>query len=568
MSDEWLKKKSTCPNLSFRQFVLNSQTDSLNFIDMERITALLTSLGYSSGFLKERMENIHMVNGIETFCLKNDLNDPFIVFISNSTINEEVVEGVVLSGHPTIGMIVFYTSSKVYKISVRNFNSDTFSSITELESPKFIQQSKSILFGDPSKGYRALQPLSDVIENLFFEAHSLIRDIDGLHPDEALDEICKFIYTKLYDEENNSGDKKYLQKSIYSTMEEAASIARSLYKESTEYDERVFSLRIPKYKKSRGVFSSNIQLSSPSLYRLICLFEDIDLTNSKMDVKGRAFQKMLLPTMRAGMGQYFTPLPIISFIVKILSPTIDDLVIDPFCGSGHFLSESLRYVIDSNSGAIHEKKIHEFKFHKLHGIEKSERMVRISMTDMRLLGDGHSNIRCTDALLNFDNYEDLKEGSFDLVMSNPPFGSILSSEALDRLGEFELKKGRKTIPLEIIGLERCIQLLRPGGRFGIVLPESVLTNKNTKYVREWLLKNTCLFGIVSLPLETFAPFGANIKTVILFGKKRRMGELKNDSNNCVIGKINSVGYDFKGKVTANNDIDLLITPLKQTYEEL
>jgi len=96
------------------------------------------------------------------------------------------------------------------------------------------------------------------------------------------------------------------------------------------------------------------------------------------------------------------------------------LVADPFCGSGHFLTEALDHVRSNHKS----KAADEFAYHKLHGIEESERMVRVAMTDMRLHGDGHANIRCTDALLPFSNYHDIERESFDMVLTNPPFGSV------------------------------------------------------------------------------------------------------------------------------------------------
>ena len=78
-------------------------------------------------------------------------------------------------------------------------------------------------------------------------------------------------------------------------------------------------------------------------------------------------------------------------------------------------------------------------------------MVRVAMTDMRLHGDGHSNVRCTDSLLDFSNYPDIHPESFDLVLTNPPFGSLLGPEALARLGRFEFAQGRRNVPLELLG---------------------------------------------------------------------------------------------------------------------
>ena len=400
--------------------------------------------------------------------------------------------------------------------------------------------------------------LSENFESVFFEAHSFLRDIDGLHPDEALDELCKVIYVKLFDEESGSQESNstYFPR-YYGNHEECASSIRKLYYDANAYDIRVFSLRIPGYKRSRGVFDEPLKLSSLAISKIVELFSRFSFSNSEIDIKARAFQNVYRPASRAGMGQYFTPVNVIRFIVGAVNPNNDDLVIDPFCGSAHFLTESIRIV--SKSGCT-EKQLTDFVFYKLHGIEKSERMVRVAMTDMRLHGDGHSNIRCIDALLPFDNYYDIEPNSFDVIMTNPPFGSILTSEALEYMGDFELSNKKKSTPLEILGLERCIQLLRDGGKLAIVLPESIFVNKTFSYVREWLQKKTKIRAIISLPIETFAPFGTNIKTSILFCTK----EYNSDNSNYKVfsGGIENIGYDSSGKPTTDEDWKGLLNELK------
>ena len=196
-----------------------------------------------------------------------------------------------------------------------------------------------------------------------------------------------------------------MQRASYRCTEEMAATIRGIYQEASDYDTRVFSLRIPGYQRSRGVFTSRIRLSSPALAKVVETFQEYGVGHSAVDVKGRAFQKMLSPAMRAGMGQYFTPEPVVKLMVSVVTPKVHDLVLDPFCGSARFLTTSLQHVA-TTLRSTEEKLFHEFAFSKLHGIEKSDRMVRIAMTDMRLQGDGHSNIRCTDALLAFSNYPD------------------------------------------------------------------------------------------------------------------------------------------------------------------
>src|ERR1700744_3457218 len=107
-------------------------------------------------------------------------------------------------------------------------------------------------------------------DKIFSQIHSFIRDIDGLHADSALDEICKLLYAKLYDEEvTKKGSHYKFQRDRDATVEECAAVIRLLYKEANEYDRQVFSLRAPGYKRSRGVFDSPITLSSEALVRVV-----------------------------------------------------------------------------------------------------------------------------------------------------------------------------------------------------------------------------------------------------------------------------------------------------------
>jgi type I restriction enzyme M protein len=207
------------------------------------------------------------------------------------------------------------------------------------------------------------------------------------------------------------------------------------------------------------------------------------------------------------------------------------------------------------------KAFHEFAFGKLHGIEKSDRMVRVAMTDMRLHGDGHSNIRCTDSLLSFENYPDIRPESFDLILTNPPFGSLLGTDALGQLGHFSLAENRNTVPLEVLGLERCIEFLRPGGRLGIVLPDGLLANRNSRYVREWLEHHVKLRAIVSLPIETFSPFGANVKTSIVFLRKWRNGETREAKHHVFAARADNVGYDAAGRSQDGCDLEMIVGKL-------
>lgn len=120
---------------------------------------------------------------------------------------------------------------------------------------------------------------------------------------------------------------------------------------------------------------------------------------------------------------------------------------------------------------------------------------------------------------------------------------------------FRWQRVEKKVPLEIVGLQRSIEFLRPGGRIAIVLPESIFNAESLKYVREWLLENLSVRIIVDLPNETFAPFGANVRSGILFGRKRHPGEANdNDRKVCMI-KVDSLGYDASGREIKESDVE-------------
>ncbi|WP_440712014.1 restriction endonuclease subunit M [Gordonia sp. FQ] len=412
-----------------------------------------------------------------------------------------------------------------------------------------------------------LRQLNNEYERLLFACHSEVRDIDGLHSDEALDEICKVLYTKMYDErattKKSVGEPFRFQTYGASNSSEVASTIRSLYEESRESEIELYSQRIPGYARSRGVFNSRIRLSDIALYSVVEQLQDFSLVDSGADIKGRAFQKVLGPAIRAGMGQYFTPDPIVRLAVGIVSPTAEDLILDPFCGSGHFLTNALQYVVDSQGDTLSEHALHEFKFFHLHGIEKSDRMVRIAMTDMMLHDDGHTNVRNMDSLLSFDNYPDITalrdDGNvdpavFSVILTNPPFGSTVKAEAAAMLGRFELGAKKKNLPLEVLGLERSIQFLRPGGRMAIVLPEHIIKGKSTRYVRDWLQNVAHIRAIFSFPEEAFTPYGAMVKTCLLILQKLNEGEVPSGEDATLLCELENLGYDATNRPKPGSEV--------------
>ncbi|WP_144656903.1 HsdM family class I SAM-dependent methyltransferase [Bacillus tropicus] len=492
---------------------------------------------YPEEFIEERKENIN-IQDIVGIKLKTYDGFPFMhIFIQDGK-ESKILDYINLSGILGIHIVTDGTVKGTKFYSKKSVNSG-LDYIPDMECykvrsnpPMFV---KTVEQGD-SNSTQIL--LTDKVENLFFEIHSYIRDIDGLHMDEALDELCKLLFCKLLDEhQTNIGQIYKLQKNLYGTIEELAITVREMYANANKanFISNEYS----------SIFNNEIKLSSAAINKIVEVLQSFNLKDSNVDIKGRAFQKVLSPAIRAGMGQYFTPLQIIELSVNIVKPKSKELILDPFCGSSNFLSKSFDYIMNNEKDETNN----------IYGIEKSDRMIRIAMTDLILKGKNLINLKYSDSLLDFRNYENLKESMFDIVLTNPPFGSILGEEAFMQLGKFDLVNGYKSVPLEIVGIERAIQFLRPGGRMAIVLPDGILTNKRMESVRNWIEKHMKIRAIISLPTETFSPFGANIKTSILILRKWNVNEMKDINYKVCMCQINNIGYDAAGRIKKNDELE-------------
>lgn len=484
---------------------------------------------------------------------------------------ERQLETYLASTHTaTIGLV---TDGDLVKTLRKKIDPNDFEYIPDLpsyglETRVRVQLTREIPDGVSGGRSTGLKVLDSEYERVLFDCHSAARDADGLHSDEALDEICKVLYAKIYDERTTTkqpeGTAFRFQTYGASNASEVASNIRVLYEEARNADIEIYSKRIPGYERSRGVFKHQIRLSDAALFRVVDRLQEFSLIDSSADIKGRAFQKVLGPAIRAGMGQYFTPDPIVELAIGVIQPRATDLILDPFCGSGHFLTKALQYVIKMQGASLTQHDLHEFKFFHLHGIEKSDRMVRIAMTDMMLHDDGHTNIRNQDALLSFDNYPDLialrddnkqDPAIFDLVVTNPPFGSIMKQEVMAMLGRFTLGHNKKSLPLEILGLERSLQFLKPGGKLAIVLPEHLMKGKNALFVRKWLHGVASIRAIFFFPEEAFTPYGAMVKTCLCIFQKHAAGQTIGQSDTTFLCEVENLGYDATGRPKSGSEVE-------------
>ncbi|MDE0472483.1 MAG: N-6 DNA methylase [Ekhidna sp.] len=391
----------------------------------------------------------------------------------------------------------------------------------------------------------------------------------GATRDEVLaQQLINLIFCKLYDEKyTHPDDNVRFRAGVNESSKEVEDRIRALFNEVKEGQKEVFE------KEDR------ITLDTNSIAYVVGELQNYSLMNSERDVVADAFEAFIGHALKGGQGQFFTPRNVVKMVVDILRPTENDKIIDPACGSSGFLVESLRYVWENVKKKysvlgwevtdIEKRKI-EVATNNFRGIDKDYFLSKVAKAYMNLIGDGTTGIFCEDSLENIENWSSetshkIKLNSFDILMTNPPFGSKIPVTGESKLKEYEFgykwqmdkKSGKwiKTTRLknreepQVLFIERCLQLLKDGGKMAMVLPSGILGNERETYLREYILNKGNLFAIVELPFETFSP-NVTIHTSVLFIQKGK----SNKSKELFISINEYCGHDKKGRPIEKDDI--------------
>lgn len=276
----------------------------------------------------------------------------------------------------------------------------------------------------------------------------------ALAPTTAFDELDKLIFCKIWDEKWKENDPKTKGEpfafQIISYPEDHDDKQNT--KAKTELEKRVRQLYEQGRKKDPEVFKDDIKLDKHKIYTVVQYLQDINLSKTDLDSKGLAFQKFMGEFFRGDFGQFFTPDSIVDFIVKSIGINKDWKILDTSCGSGGFLLHALKEVRDE-ADDIYDDEIgsaswknywHEFAEKHLYGIEINEQISRVAKMNMIIHDDGHTNIITNDGLKNNRSIEienrnlNFQDGTFDLIMTNPPFGSSVKADEVGYYKEYEL----------------------------------------------------------------------------------------------------------------------------------
>jgi type I restriction enzyme M protein len=385
----------------------------------------------------------------------------------------------------------------------------------------------------------------------FSEIHNSIYANDGLSAQQALDEMLKVLFIKVLAEKENTQD-------FFVSSEEFAEIKSG--KKTKAFSNRIENLFQKTIENFADIFepTEKIKLSLASLAYAVNKLQNIDFSDTT-DAKGLAFQKFLASTEKADRGQFFTPEPVINFCVEFLQPQPHEKIIDPTCGSGGFLFSAYQYLSDNFQTSKQEI------IPNLYGIDINKTIVKIAKMKLLLECNTNLNIVAQNSLDDLDelalSFGQPIENQIDIVLANPPFGTLgkITNEKLLRKYELGYKwQGEntnyfKTRTLhtgqtpEILFIERCLQLLKKGGRMAIVLPNGMFENPSLEYLRIFIKQKARVLAVVNLPQETFIPFGTGVKTSILFLQKETE---KDFSKKVFFGRVTKLGYQGNKNGTA------------------
>ncbi len=315
--------------------------------------------------------------------------------------------------------------------------------------------------------------------------------------------------------------------------------------------------------------SDTIKLDKEAIAYVVGELQNYTLLESQRDVIAEAFETFIGYALKGAQGQFFTPRNIVKLLVEITDPQPDELVIDPACGSGGFLVESLRHMwntleTQANDYSWSESALHEEKMatamQKIRGIEKDNFLSKVTKAYMIIIGDGKGGIHCEDSLEQPKEWQNKTKqnvslGQFDVLLTNPPFGKDIKIVGEDKLKQYDLayqwkKEDGKLIKTnklkseevpQILFIERSLQLLKDGGRMAIILPETFFHAPKIRYVLEYMLKNNNLTWAIDLPHNTFRPHN-NAKCIAVIIEKNRPQQ---DKINMVV--IEQMGHDHQGK---------------------
>ena len=436
--------------------------------------------------------------------------------------------------------------------------------------------------------------VAEDLRETVLRCHDYLYGNQSMRAERAFGELIKLIFCKIYDERLLRSD---------------AAASRRFWVGVTERNDPEGQQQIASHIKAlfeavkqdrdfRDAFrpGDELELQPKALAWVAGELARYDFLSAEVDVKGMAYEAVVATTMKRERGQFFTPRNVVQAMVEILAPKSGERVLDPACGSGRFLVACLDRFRRLEAEGMGEAGALELRRRRnsrevlaagagyardcLFGIDVDPELVRAARMNMLINNDGHGNIveanslELTPAMFEqgeIPRADDLRFGTFDVVLTNPPFGAKIPVDDPSVLGNFDLAHGweraeedawirgslRPKMPPEILFIERCLDWLRDGGRMGIVLPDGILGNPDLEPIRAWILRRARVLASIDLPVETFLP-QVGVQASLVFLEKRAIAEVNlglDPDYDIFMAVAEHVGHDRRGVTVFRRDAD-------------
>lgn len=390
-------------------------------------------------------------------------------------------------------------------------------------------------------------------------------------------EIINIILCKLYDEKFTKND-------------DVVQFRAGLNEKSSEVAKRIKD----RFNEAKVIYKDvlddkdTIALDDKSLKYIVGELQNYSLMSAQRDVIGDAFEIFIHRALKGGQGQYFTPKNVVKVAIEILDPDVEDKIIDPACGSGGFLIESLKYLHNKieKKGAEFNWPQNEIEAEKIaksninfRGIEKDKFLSKVVKAYMVIMGDGKSGVFCEDSLDLPTNWKsktqsNIQLGTFDILLANPPFGAKIPVKGEAKLSQFPLghkwKLNKKTKTWEkgkvkdseapqVLFIDRCLDLVREGGKLALVLPDGILSNPTDGYIVQHIMSRAEIIGMIDMPMSTFLPYTPT-KTHLIFFK--RTDNPRKDYE-IFMSYAKTCGHDKRGREINEDEIQLIPKHIKE-----
>jgi type I restriction enzyme M protein len=426
--------------------------------------------------------------------------------------------------------------------------------------------------------FEDLSSLSRIIQ----QCHDIIRNEEGRDPAESFDEMSKLLFAKMKDERDVKNDRKREREfrirtdergRIADTISSVADRVKQLFDDAKEDYPKIYSeVELTSAKKIVA-----INLKDNTISQIVGILEPYTLLETEtdkhgIDLKGAMFEIFLKGTFRGPLGQFFTPREIIDFMVEMVDPKDSELVLDPCCGSGGFLISSMRKVWNDLREKYLKGQIDDLEKHKksyvetkIFGMDINQRLAWVAKMNMVFHGDGHGGIAHSNALTVTTRNREIINKKFDVILTNPPFGSKITD--MEILNDLRFESVSKTKLTEVLFLALCINLLKHYGRLGIVLPDGILQNSSLSPVRDFIKKETIIKAVISIPQETFMPFGSGAKASLVFLEKKNPVDPYQEQGPVFMAIVENVGYDATGRATGKSDFPQILEEYHKFNDE-